>query len=309
MATRQKKILVLVDGSERSMQTVQYVGKFLPSAGLQVVLFHVFDPVPECYWDLENLPPSMYMIGGFESWSHEKKKKIDAFMETAKNELVTCGYDKLSVEIKIQNREQGIARDIVKEAESGYDAVVLRRRGDSALASIVIGSVANKLLSRLSFIPVIICGQSSPVKKILLAIDGSDSSYRVVEVVGSYLGGGGYKVQLFNVIRGFNSWVPELPDEMIPKKRFEQARAEMTALFDELKIKLVDAGIDPEKISEKIVTGEFSRAGAIVNEAVEGGFGAIVVGRRGISKVEEFFLGRVSNKVIHGGRQHTVWVV
>jgi hypothetical protein len=33
------------------------------------------------------------------------------------------------------------------------------------------------------------------------------------------------------------------------------------------------------------------------------------VGRRGISKIEEFFLGRVSNKVIHGGQNHTVWVV
>ncbi|MEZ4548914.1 MAG: universal stress protein [Desulfobacterales bacterium] len=44
-----------------------------------------------------------------------------------------------------------------------------------------------------------------------------------------------------------------------------------------------------------------SRAGAIIREATDNGFGAIVVGRRGISKVEEFFLGRVSTKVIHGG--------
>ncbi|MEZ4552253.1 MAG: universal stress protein, partial [Desulfobacterales bacterium] len=73
--------------------------------------------------------------------------------------------------------------------------------------------------------------------------------------------------------------------------------------------KLVAAGFDADKISEKIVTGELSRAGAIIREATDNGFGAIVVGRRGISKVEEFFLGRVSTKVIHGGRNHTVWVV
>jgi nucleotide-binding universal stress UspA family protein len=309
MAIHQKKILVLVDGSERSMNTVQYVGKFLPPAGLQVVLFHVFSPVPECYWDLENEPQSIRTVSQLRSWEQQTRKNIEEFMKNAKDLLVNCGFGETSIEIKIQNRQQGIARDIIKEAEAGYDAAVFRRRGVSALESLVIGSVANKLLSKLSFVPLIIAGQIPPVKKILLAIDGSESSYRVVEVVGDYLGGSDYEVLLFNVIRGFNTLVPEIPDEMVSIDQFELARSEMTALFAELKGKLVDAGIDSKKISEKIVTGEFSRAGAIVREATQGGFGAIVVGRRGISKVEEFFLGRVSNKVIHGGQNHTVWVV
>ena len=45
MPTQQKKILVLADGSERSMQTVQYVANFLPPTGLRVVLFHVFKKI------------------------------------------------------------------------------------------------------------------------------------------------------------------------------------------------------------------------------------------------------------------------
>ena len=310
MTMHPKKILVLADGSKRSMKTVQYVGKFLPPAGLQMVLFYVYDPVPECYWDLENTPQSIQVISQLRSWEQQKRKNIEEFMKTAKDLLVKSGFDETSIEIKIQNRKQGIARDIIKEAEDGeYGAVVLHRRGFSALESLVIGSVASKLLSKISFVPLIITGQIPPVKKILLAIDGSDSSYRVVELVGGFLGGSDYEVLLFNVIRGFGSLVPELPDEMISMDRFELARSEMTALFAELKKKLVSAGFDPTKISEKIVSGEFSRAGAIVREAKNGGFGAIVVGRRGISKVEEFFLGRVSNKVIHGGQRHTIWVV
>ncbi len=309
MATHIKKILVLADGSERSMQTVQYVGKFLPPTGFQIVLFHVFDPVPECYWDLENEPQITSVVSQLRSWEVQKRKNIESFMANAKTLLAGSGFDERSIEIKIQNRKEGIARDIINEAGNGYGAVVLRRRGFSALESIILGSVANKLLSKISFVPLIITGQIPPVKKILVAIDGSESSHRVVEFVGEYLGGQGYEVVLFNVIRGFEVLVPELPDAMISGDRFEQAKAEMELLFADLKTKLVAAGFDPGKVSEKIVTNEFSRAGAIVREATEGGFGAIVVGRRGISKVEAFFLGRVSNKVIHSGRKHTVWVV
>jgi nucleotide-binding universal stress UspA family protein len=272
------------------------------------VLFHVFDPVPECYWDLENDSHMAHMVGQLKSWEDQKRKNIRMFMENATELLVGNGFDRSSIEIKIKDRQEGIARDIIKEAGTGYDAVMLRRRGVSALESIVVGSVANKLLSKLTNIPLIIGGQIAPVRKTLLAIDGSESSWRVVDTVCRFLAGDSHEIQLFNVIRGLNPWVPELPDAMI-QDRFELAREEITVLFAELKEKLVAAGFDPAKVSEKIITGEFSRAGAIVREATNNGFGAIVVGRRGISKVEEFFLGRVSSKVIHSGRNHTVWVV
>jgi nucleotide-binding universal stress UspA family protein len=52
-----------------------------------------------------------------------------------------------------------------------------------------------------------------------------------------------------------------------------------------------------------------SRAFAVVEEAQAGGYGTIVVGRRGISKVEEFLLGRVSSKVVGQAAQAAVWVV
>ena len=50
--------------------------------------------------------------------------------------------------------------------------------------------------------------------------------------------------------------------------------------------------------SPKIITGVYSRAKAIVEEARLGNYGTIVVGRRGLSKVQEFFIGRGSNQVI-----------
>jgi nucleotide-binding universal stress UspA family protein len=43
-------------------------------------------------------------------------------------------------------QKKGIARDIIREARNGYDAVVTRRRGMTGLRSIVLGSVATKLV-------------------------------------------------------------------------------------------------------------------------------------------------------------------
>ena len=62
-------------------------------------------------------------------------------------------------------------------------------------------------------------------------------------------------------------------------------------------------------MTTKIITGAHSRAGAIVQEAKQGGYGTIVVGRTGLSKVRDFFMGRVSNKVVHLAKENAVWVV
>jgi nucleotide-binding universal stress UspA family protein len=46
-----------------------------------------------------------------------------------------------------------------------------------------------------------------------------------------------------------------------------------------------------------------------MDKAREEGYGTIVVGRRGLSRVHEFCMGRVSNKLIQMGREQAVWVI
>ena len=307
--TGQKKILILLDGSERSMKTVQYVGKFIPPDDLQVVQFHVFSGVPEWYRDLEGDPCYESAINELWAWETQQKKNINIYMGKARQLLLDNGFSEASVEIKINSIEIGVARDILKEAADGYSAVVMRRRGVGLLEGIVVGSVANKLISKLTFLPIIIAGQIAPVKKILMCVDGSPSSIRAVKFAADYLGAAGYEVCLFNVIRGFGTVLPVNSEFIMPVDSVELLKSEMTVIFDNLKEKLVSAGVEKNKISEKIIEGVFSRSGAIVKEAEKGGYGAIVMGRRGLSKVEAFFMGRVSNKVIHSGKKYTLWVI
>jgi len=305
----QKKLLVLIDGSERSMKTVDYVSRVTPFLHYKVTLYHVFSGVPDGFYDLEKEPANAKAVTQLKDWETQKKKDITAFMSQAQEILIKAGFPAEAVEIKIHTRTKGIARDILTEAEQGYSAVVLRRRGVGALEGVTIGSVASKLIAKISFLPVIIAGQRLPGEQILIGVDGSEYSARAVDFVAKIFGGYGYRVELLHVIRGFDGMAPEGPDFMMHADYLHEVQSRMTQLFASLRQKLIQAGFETDKISEKIITGVFSRAGTIVKEAEAQGCGTIVVGRKGLSSVQEFFMGRVSNKVIHAGRKFTVWIV
>ena len=74
---KKKKILVPVDGSDRALNTVRYVARFHPFRNMDIVLFHVFNSVPEGYWDLEKDPRSTSTVRQVKSWEIEQKKRIN----------------------------------------------------------------------------------------------------------------------------------------------------------------------------------------------------------------------------------------
>ena len=316
--TIQKKMLILVDGSERTIQTVNYVKDFMPvDENTRIVLFHVFSGIPEEYRELAQEPTCVTVVDQLKNRETQEKGKIRACLEQAKNILISGGFSERSIEIKFHRLEKGVARDIIDEAGKGYTAVVMRRRGMGALKNIILGSVAVKLLQALTFIPILIVGQAPAVKKILLAVDASPASMKAVEFVASLLGGHGYEVCIFHAIPGLGAihfdlsevCRPELPEVDMSDTCLEAFKLKVARLFQDVKDRLMTSGFESEKISEKIISGVRSRSDAIVKEAEDGGFGTIVVGRRGLSKVEAFFMGRVGHEVVYGGKKFTVWVV
>jgi len=314
----QNKMLILVDGSERTLQTVNYVKDFMPvDENTRIVLFHVYSGIREEYRELELEPTCITVADQLKNRETQEKGNIRACLEQAKNILISGGFSKQSVEIKFHRLEKGVARDIIDEARKGYTAVVLRRRGMGALKNIILGSVAVKLLQALTFIPILIVGQAPAVKKILLAVDASPASMKAVEFVASLLGGHGYEVCIFHAIPGLGAihfdlsevCRPELPEVDMSDTCLEVFKIKVARLFKDVKDRLTTSGFESENISEKIISGVRSRSDAIVKEAEDGGFGTIVVGRRGLSKVEAFFMGRVGHQVVYGGKKFTVWVV
>jgi nucleotide-binding universal stress UspA family protein len=316
--TLHNKMLILVDGSERTLQTVNYVKDFLPvDETTRIVLFHVFSGMPEEYRDLAQEPTCVKVVDQLRKRETQEKEKIRGCLDQAKNILISGGFPERSIEIKFHRLEKGVARDIIDEAKKGYTAVVMRRRGMGALKNIILGSVAVKLLQALTFIPILIVGQAPSVKKILLAVDASPASMKAVEFVASLLGGLGYAVCIFHAIPGLGAihfdlsegCRPELPEADVSDSCLEAFKIKVARLFQDVKHRLITSGFESEKISEKIISGVRSRSDAIVKEAEDSGFGTIVVGRRGLSKVEAFFMGRVGHEVVYGGKKFTVWVV
>ncbi len=311
--TIQKKLLVLVDGSERSIQTVNYVKDFMPvDENTHIVLFHVFNGMPEEYPALTENPNCHSEVRLLRERQAEQQRATREYLERAKNILISGGFSERLIEIKFHSLKQGVARDIIKEAKKGYSAVVLRRRGMGALESIILGSVAVKLLQSLSFIPIIIVGQTPSVKKLLFAVDTSPASMKAVECTASLLGGNGYEACIFHTILSVETIDFQLfgkNDLEMSNHCIEALKSKAALTFKAVKDMLTVSGFESEKISEKIITGVSSRSGAIVEEAEGGGYGTIVVGRRGLSKVEAFFMGRVGHKVVYKGKKFTVWVI
>jgi nucleotide-binding universal stress UspA family protein len=223
--------------------------------------------------------------------------------------LLKAGVPPESIIIKIQNRKKGIARDIIREARNGYDAVVTRRRGMTGLRRIVLGSVATKLLAQITFVPLILVGKLRPNRKILLAFDGSENAMRAVQFVGSLLGGCDYEACLLHVIRSNGAGGPQQQHIFASKEFAKVVSKEMLSPLKAAQAELIHAGFKADKVSTQIFTGAISRAGAVADRAKQQNFGTIAMGRRGHSSVREFFIGRVTNKVIHLAKERTVWVV
>jgi len=294
----EKKILIAMDGSNVAFEAVKYLSRISSLQERQMVLFTVFNKVPEYFLDLRSNPVFRPRILEIQSWQTQMGKNLEAYMADAREVLLKAGFPASQVETRIQEMKVGITRDILREAKKGYELVVAGKRG-TGLAATVLGGVAMKLLQGVDFAPLILVGKDPRPGRILLTLDGSEGSMNAVAAVASLFGTSDWEVNLTHVIRLG-------PAE---KEAVHEAEHEIGAAFDRAVDILVRAGMPQNRVSTQIITGVSSRSEAIVKEAGQRGCGTIAVGRRGHSRVSDFFMGRVSHKVVQMARGHAVMVV
>ena len=308
-----KKILVAVDCSNESISTVNYVSKMMPPAQTEVTLFHVFSKIPEAFWDVEKSRESDLWMDKIKALEVEHGKTVRTFMKNARQTFLDNNFREQFLTIEVQNRARGIARDILAESKQDYDMLVMGSTGTSQLNGAPIGSVANKVLGTLSSLPICVVAGNPNIQNIMVAMDGSESSMRAVDYLCASLNGIKREVILFHAMRriGFpeSSTVKANPFEEIEKAVWEDARKLIEPSMEKAKARLADVGLNDDDIILKIVTGVPSRAKALVEEAKNANCGSIIVGRTGISRVEDFNIGRVCQKVLHRAKDISVWVV
>ncbi len=146
------KMLIAIDNSEYAIKVVNYVA----SAVKPTVNITLFSVLPTMSSNLEMMEKDLQQPFFSEKvvelrWMvDEEKKKALSKKEECLTILRNAGFSDDTVEVKMQDKVVGIARDIIAETEKGkYDTIVVGRRGLSATASFVLGSVSNKIVQNI----------------------------------------------------------------------------------------------------------------------------------------------------------------
>jgi nucleotide-binding universal stress UspA family protein len=82
----------------------------------------------------------------FCSIEDAKKNLVERAIKRAEELLRNAGFEQKNISVKVETQKKGIARDIINEASSGYDVVVLGRRGLSGIREFLLGSISQKVL-------------------------------------------------------------------------------------------------------------------------------------------------------------------
>lgn len=153
-------------------------------------------------------------------------------------------------------------------------------------------------------------------QKILIACDESKNARRAVDYVARTMTPD-HRVTLMAVIQDTASLCEMQSPELTPyfkaqQTNFcemeEQKKKLMRSTLEAARQRLVDAGFDEKNITLKMEPKKRGVAQDIAAEAGNG-YDLIVIGRRGVAGLREFFLGSVSQKVLSLAAEQSVLIV
>ena len=307
----EKKILMAVDDSIHSHQSLRYATRML--SGSKDVTYTLFHGQPmisqyildEAGTDLKDNASLKKVI---------KKNTADAqrLLEKQKERMITIGVPNERIEMVAQQRMIGLSKDILEYARKGiYDAIVVGRRGLSRIQKTFMGSTSAELLGNAEMIPVWMVDGNVTSQRILVAVDGSESSYRALDHVGSMFSENPeIKYSLFHVspdAEDIDTTSFGIDDPYIQDIVTKASERVMGKFFADAEQKLKEAGIAADRV-EIITTKPKAKVGKmILEEAKRANYGTVVVGRRGADRAH--FFGSVSRYVTERITDRALWLV
>jgi nucleotide-binding universal stress UspA family protein len=146
-------------------------------------------------------------------------------------------------------------------------------------------------------------------RNILIAVDESENAERAVLYVKDLLAGlPGFHITIVTIIQ-------EPPDDYFiteseKKSWIQKQNASAKSILHGYRDIFVQGGFGDADITLYPVMKECdSLAECILDEQRRLSCGTVVIGRRGISKKEEFIYGSTSNKILHISKDCSVWVI
>ena len=308
----EKKILMAVDDSIHSNQSLRYATKMF--SGSKDVTFTLFHEQPMI---------SQYLVqeARTNSKAYASLKKVitkntaeaQMLIEKQKEWMIKKGVSDKRIEMVAPQRMLGRSQDILEYARKGlYDAIVVGRRGLSRIQKTFMGSTSAELLEKADVVPVWMVDGKVTSQRILVAVDGSESSYRALDHVGSMLFENAETTYcLFHVsqkaehIDALSYAKDDLDIQAIVAKSTKRMMGEFFVAAEQ---KLKDVGISADRVD--IITKPKRKTSVgkmILAEADKGKFGTVVVGRRGADRAHYF--GSVSRYVTQRITDRALWLV
>jgi nucleotide-binding universal stress UspA family protein len=136
VAMSKLKILIPLDGSKRSMQSLDWLKKFVTSKDVEVILFHVIEAIRS---------KETFSIQDVETTGLKSKEILDKAAEKLEGYKV----EKLSTNFKVDKLNTwGYSADLIlEEARKGnYDMIIMTKSSEKGGISRIVGSVTHKVV-------------------------------------------------------------------------------------------------------------------------------------------------------------------
>ncbi len=307
-----KMIVIPFDGSKNALRSLHYLNLICgPKYNLKVTLFHILPYLPSIISDDGTIDN--------HSWSQitaTEKKNVqiaERILSKARITLIEMGFEEERIQTLYRKKVKDIALDTCRWAQNNKaDTILMSRHGRTSLEDFFMGEISNKVVQHCQLCPVWIVDGARDTVKVLLCIDNSENALRAVDHAGFMLSGTDCQVTLFHSMRHLRHFLPlEVLEDAsdLDKLWKEKVGKQIAPYMKRAREILLNAGLSDDQIATKVVDGTRSPADDILKEARDNDFGTIVLGRRGLSGLKEFFMGSVTTKVLCRSLGLSIWIV
>jgi nucleotide-binding universal stress UspA family protein len=308
----EKKVLIAVDDSRHSENTLHYAAGLIESVKpLKFVLYYVQPTISQYLVDEARTKPRAN--AELKELMRKSQASAKALLEKHKALMVSAGVSDSDVQTVSLPRKFGVAKDVLEYGTALlYDAILVGRRGVSGLTEVFVGSVSNNVVNNSELLPVWVVDGKAPSSDIMVAVDGSQSSLRAVDHLSFIFGGNpDVTISFFHVTPRLADFCPidfsDTETSTLEEIIQEGDKAFIDRFYARALKKLADAGIHERQIRINVQKGGFKVSKAVLDAYRKGGFGTLIVGRRGSDR--RYFSGSVSRYLVTQFSGGALWVV
>ena len=307
-----KSIIIPLDGSKNSLRSLEYLDLIYgPGHNLEVTLIHILPSLPPILTDEKSIDKQIR--DRLKSVKKKNKEMAEQILSEAKNILLSKGFNEEKIKTCCQKRGITVTQDICNWASmKQVDTILLTKRGSTEIKSLFMGKVSTRLVEYRRNDPVWILEGLVDSKNVLVCVDNSENALRAVDHVGFMLSGTDCRITIFHTMRHLSRFVPmQVLEETEDLEKFWKNKAgrEIAPYIKKAGEILLKAGLSEEQITTKVTESSRSAADDILKEARDNDYGTIVMGRRGLSAVKEFFMGSVTTSVLNRSTSLAIWIV